>query len=76
MRDRCYHINEPGVGRVLIPACIGSAVYGAGGCTCPRPPRTPRETRSIEDRLAALERNVTRLCEAVEAQQTIAKSTE
>lgn len=35
---------------------MGAAVYGDGGCTCPTPPLTAKQTRSIEDRLDGIER--------------------
>ena len=55
MIDRCHYIFDRDVGRVLIPGCMGSAVYGKDGCTCPEPPMPAKRVGEIEDRLAGIE---------------------
>ena len=57
----CYYIRDPEAGRVLIPGCMGAAVYGIGGCTCPKPPRPQREGPAIEGRVEKLEREIAEL---------------
>jgi hypothetical protein len=31
---RCHHIIDPESGKILIPGCMGAAVYGSRRCTC------------------------------------------
>lgn len=53
--DRCYYVNDPVAGRVLIPGCWGSVV---GHCTCgPKKSRKnlEREVEELKARVAALE---------------------
>lgn len=58
--DRCYYVRDGGH-RVLIPGCIGAAVYGPSGCTCERRVRPMKEQAALEDRVDALEREVGKL---------------
>lgn len=50
----CRWVNDREAGRVLIPGCMGSAVYGPDGCTC----NLKRRRKEIEDRMEALEAKV------------------
>lgn len=52
--DICHHVRGFGGERVLIPGCMGAAVYGVSGCTCDR----RRNQKRLEDRVAELERLV------------------
>ena len=53
----CHHIYDAEAGRVLIPGCMGTAVYGLSGCTCPR--RSAGEKRrDMEARLDLIEANL------------------
>ena len=61
MSDRCHYISDPDAGRVLIPGCMGAAVYGPAGCTCGRRVRPLEEALALETRVADLEREVIRL---------------
>lgn len=55
MSERCH--SERGV---FIPGCMGGAVYGKRGCTCP--PRNARdEIEKLTARVAKLERIVSDL---------------
>lgn len=61
---KCHHIKDPEVGRVLIPGCIGTAVYGLSGCTCyPDKIRhlEDEDELTLEDRLAAIEERLAKL---------------
>lgn len=33
---KCHYVVDEVAGRVLIPGCWGSAVYGEGNCHCPK----------------------------------------
>lgn len=61
MSDRCHYITDREVGRVLIPGCMGAAVYGPSQCTCKRRVRPLEEGLALETRVADLEREVSRL---------------
>jgi hypothetical protein len=54
---RCHNITDPEVGVVHIPGCMGCAVYGHRGCTCPAKPRR----NDVEKRLDALEKQLSEL---------------
>jgi hypothetical protein len=55
-------MHDPEIGRWHLPGCMGAAVYGPEGCTCPSTSeedhRNELETRiaSLEERLERLER--------------------
>lgn len=44
--------------RYWLPECIGGAVYGRLGCTCP----SKTDNNDIEDRVVVLEKKVRKLC--------------
>lgn len=52
----CHWVNTE-AGRVQIPGCMGSAVYGPGGCTCDGRQRR----KELEDRVTALEAKIEQL---------------
>ena len=55
MPKKCHFINDKEAGRVLIPGCMGTAVYyDISFCTCKNPP-------SIEQRVSKLEKENARL---------------
>lgn len=46
----CHYIRDKKVGKVLIPGCIGTAVFGIDRCTCHNV-----GSKSIEERISNLE---------------------
>jgi hypothetical protein len=50
-RDRCHYIVHEGE-RMLMPGCMGAAVYGPDGCTCGDPPGGIAELRALVERLS------------------------
>ena len=52
MTERCHWERDPEIGRWHYPGCMGGAVYGPEGCTCP--PAQPKKD-AIEGRVAKLE---------------------
>lgn len=67
MGDRCRWRYDREVGRYWLPGCMGGAVYGESGCTCPTGP----SRAELEDRVEKLEAEVTQLRAA-----TVTKGTE
>ena len=63
--ERCHYIFDKEVGRILIPGCMGAAVYGKEGCTCPTPPLREKQVRTIEERLTDIERQLALILEAL-----------
>lgn len=59
MSDRCRTIKG-----VHIPGCMGGAVYGHSGCTCPSPSERKKDldqrVKGLEYRLSELEKFVHR----------------
>ena len=57
---RCHYVFDREVGRLHIPGCMGAAVYGPRGCTCPPKPRKADMDRidRLEERLEKLERRL------------------
>jgi len=51
MSGRCRRVYDAEIGWWDLPGCIGSAVYGPSGCTCP----SPQSDKTIEERLRAVE---------------------
>jgi hypothetical protein len=68
MGERCYYVYDRDVGRVLIPGCMGAAVYGRSGCTCRMAPITPKKAADIEERLAGVEATLAAILERLPAQ--------
>ena len=57
---RCYWVEEPGVGRVLVPGCWNRAIYGDNAlCQCPKGSKSPVE--ALAERVKKLEAEVIRL---------------
>lgn len=56
---RCHMHTTQGE-RFFLPGCIGGAVYGKNGCTCPK--RSAKETEQrifeLEARVAELEKQI------------------
>lgn len=57
---KCYHIHVDGVGKVHIPGCGASAVYGEEHCTC-YPPKEPTESQIDKRRIRELEKENAKL---------------
>ena len=53
----CYYINDPVAGRVLIPGCWGSAIYGKINCTC----GIKRQKKELEEKVEELTIRIARL---------------
>ena len=51
------------VGRYWLPECMGGAVYGPHGCTCPA---GENGSEDIEERVERLEKQVKQLIEKIE----------
>lgn len=49
----CHYINDKKAGLVLIPGCMGTAVYGIERCTC-----KSGNYKSMEERVLKLEQTV------------------
>lgn len=58
MAERCHWETDPIIGRWHYPGCMGAAVYGPDGCTCPPKPSKKDDT---EKRIADLEAKVAQL---------------
>lgn len=61
---KCHYIYDPEVGKVLIPGCCGSAVYGIHRCTCRQTgPPEPRDEliKELEGENARLNRLIKNL---------------
>ncbi len=56
----CHYVNDPQAGRVLIPGCMGAAVYGRRGCTCPKVGRET-EMEIVHKQIARLEKKIKEL---------------
>ncbi len=61
MNERCRWVTEKGE-RFYLPQCMGGAVYGSNGCTCPKPDKI-KERNEMLQRISELEGRV-RLLEA------------
>lgn len=57
---KCHHIHVDGVGKVLIPGCLGSAIYGPHACTC-RPINEPTENQNDKKLIRELEKENAKL---------------
>jgi hypothetical protein len=55
----CHWVKDSSVpgGKYHLPGCMGSAVYGPRGCTCP----VNRKRRDIDARVTELERRLEKL---------------
>jgi hypothetical protein len=54
---RCYWARDAEIGRVHIPGCWGSAIYGPDGCTC----STGGQRKSLEEKIVKLEARIEKL---------------
>ena len=53
----CHHIKDRGE-RILIPGCMGTAVYGIERCTCPHPGIKNAEIRKRRIQIEKLEEEI------------------
>lgn len=53
----CYWATDKEIGRYHVPGCMGSAVYGPGGCTC----RPSQRKKSLEQKVVELEERIRKL---------------
>ncbi|QDP55189.1 MAG: hypothetical protein Tp170SUR191951_27 [Prokaryotic dsDNA virus sp.] len=58
--DQCHYEYDEAGNRIMIPGCMGGAVYGDNGCTCRPVEGSNRDLRAriedLEDRCAILAR--------------------
>lgn len=53
----CRWINDKEIGRWHLPGCMGGAVYGPSGCTCPK----RRRKKELEEVIAAMDERIKKL---------------
>ena len=61
----CRFRVDKKVGRYWLPACMGGAVYGPHGCTCPS---GTNGYYDMEERMDRLEKKVKQLIKKIESQ--------
>lgn len=68
---RCHWVraNDVPGGKFHLPGCMGGAVYGPRGCTCP-PKSAAKDRKDLERRVTELEQKLERI-----AAQTANKGT-
>lgn len=59
MSDRCRRVYDKEIGWFDLPGCMGAAVYGKSGCTCPKASKADE----MEMRLQSIERAITKISE-------------
>ena len=44
---KCHYIYDKQVGKILIPGCMGTAVYGVERCTCRNESHSPKNEKDV-----------------------------